>query len=123
METEKSIFIEKLEKFVLPSAFNRQYPFHFMIFYTEDNNRRQIFFDTLERKHLKKYDDQIHEYGDDFDYVHPTGIRPSGCTTCFSISTVKQSSSTPTPSSGNNPSSTSWRGRFAATRIQGKSGR
>ncbi len=77
METEQSIFLDKLESFVMESAFRRKILSNFIIFCTETDDRRQMFYDVLEKTGLKKYDPQIHNLGDDFDYVVQTGEKYS----------------------------------------------
>lgn len=63
-------FNEKLESLISSNFLNKIIRNHLLIFDIEVNGKRNFFIETINKTNWKKYNEEIHDYDDDFDYVY-----------------------------------------------------
>jgi hypothetical protein len=69
--TRNRSFKERIESLILSKILNSELmKNHLLVFDIESNDKRQVFFDAIAKTNWRRYDPEIHDYNDDFDYIY-----------------------------------------------------
>jgi hypothetical protein len=64
-------FTEKIEDIILDNTLNNEFmKNHLLIFDIENNDRRNILLQIITKANWKRYDNDLHDFDDEFDYVY-----------------------------------------------------